>query len=126
VSRSKKTGVSKGYAFLQFKHAEVAAIAAEAMNGYMMFGQMLKCHTIKREDVHTEMFKHANRKMRKRPWLKIAAERHNRDRSSGEEKRREEALIRKDQRRQKRIKELGIDYDYDALKPRKQNMKIKY
>ena len=37
VSRSKRTARSRGYAFVRFDDAEVAAIAAKAMDGYMMF-----------------------------------------------------------------------------------------
>ena len=39
VSRNKKTGAAKHYAFLEFASPEVAAIAAEAMDGYMLFTQ---------------------------------------------------------------------------------------
>lgn len=42
LSRSKKTGRSKHYAFIEFYSAEVARIAAEAMDGYMFFGQKLQ------------------------------------------------------------------------------------
>ncbi len=41
MSRNKKTGKSKHYAFLEFQHRDVAAIAAEAMNGYFLFKQAL-------------------------------------------------------------------------------------
>jgi nucleolar protein 15 len=126
VSRSKRTGRCKGYAFLQFQHAEVAAIAAEAMNGYMMFGQTLRCHTISPQDVHSETFKHANRKMHKKPWLKLAAERHNKERTPQEEQAREDRLLQKDAKRRKRIQDLGIDYDYEPLQPRKQAVKLKF
>jgi nucleolar protein 15 len=37
VSRSKKTGKAKHYAFMEFQYPDVAKIAAEAMNNYMMF-----------------------------------------------------------------------------------------
>jgi nucleolar protein 15 len=40
LSRSKKTGKAKHYAFLEFHHAAVAKIAAEAMNGYFLFTQV--------------------------------------------------------------------------------------
>ena len=39
VSRSKKTGRSKGYAFLEFQDKEVASIAVGAMDKYLMFGK---------------------------------------------------------------------------------------
>lgn len=126
VSRSKRTGKSKGYAFLQFQHAEVAAIAAQAMNGYMMFGQTLKCHTVAPAAVHAQLFKHANRKMQNKPWRRIAAERHNRDRTHDEEAAREAALLRRDARRRRRIAELGLGYEYEPLQRRKAAKIVKF
>jgi nucleolar protein 15 len=41
VSRSKKTGRSKGYAFLEFEDKEVAKIAVGAMDKYLMFGKQI-------------------------------------------------------------------------------------
>ncbi|XP_060526328.1 MKI67 FHA domain-interacting nucleolar phosphoprotein-like [Cylas formicarius] len=37
VCRSRKTGNSKGYGYVEFAHAEVAKIAADTMNNYIMF-----------------------------------------------------------------------------------------
>lgn len=39
VARSKTTGRSKGYAFLQFTDKEVAEIAVKTMDKYLMFGK---------------------------------------------------------------------------------------
>ena len=41
VSRNKKTGKAKHYAFLEYQYPEVAATAAEAMHDYMLFTQKL-------------------------------------------------------------------------------------
>lgn len=38
-----QTGRSRGYAFIEFEFPEVAAIAAESMNNYLMFDRLLKC-----------------------------------------------------------------------------------
>jgi RNA recognition motif. len=35
-----------GYAFIEFKNREVAKIAAENMNGYMLYGKKLDCRLI--------------------------------------------------------------------------------
>lgn len=43
VARSKNTGRSKGYAFVEFQHPEVAKIVAETINNYLMFNRLLKC-----------------------------------------------------------------------------------
>ena len=37
LSRNKKTGKSKHYAYCEFKHPEVAAIVAESMDNYLLF-----------------------------------------------------------------------------------------
>ncbi|XP_058444581.1 MKI67 FHA domain-interacting nucleolar phosphoprotein-like [Malaya genurostris] len=42
VARSKKTLRSRGYAYVEFLYREVAQIAAETMNNYLMFGKILK------------------------------------------------------------------------------------
>lgn len=118
VSRSKRTGASKGYAFLQFQHSEVAKIAAESMNGYMMYGQTLQCHVVPPADLHPETFRNAHRKMRRKPWLKMAAERHNRERSAEEEAKREARLLQADEARRRKIAAAGIEYTYEPLKPR--------
>lgn len=115
VSRSKKTTKSRGFAYLQFSHAEVARIAAEAMDGYMMFGQTIKCHVLKGSEVHPDLFKNAKRKMKRKPWQKIEAERHNKDRTPDEQRKRVDRLIKKDTKRAARIKATGIEYDYESL-----------
>ncbi|VDM57701.1 unnamed protein product, partial [Angiostrongylus costaricensis] len=43
VSRSLKTGNFKGWAYVGFADKEVAEIAAETMNGYLMFEKRLSC-----------------------------------------------------------------------------------
>lgn len=42
VARSDRSGRSKGYAFVEFRVPEVAQIAAETMDNYLMFKQVLK------------------------------------------------------------------------------------
>ncbi len=46
VARSKKTARSKGYAFIQFRYAEVAQIVSDTMNGYLLLGKVLCAHTL--------------------------------------------------------------------------------
>lgn len=41
LARSERTGGSKGYAYVEFKYPDVAQVAAESMNGYLMFRQRL-------------------------------------------------------------------------------------
>lgn len=46
VSRNKKTGASRHYAFVKFQQHSAAEVAAETMNNYLLFGHLLKVHII--------------------------------------------------------------------------------
>jgi nucleolar protein 15 len=46
LGRSKKTGASRGFAFIEFRYADVAKIVAETMNNYLMFEKLLKCKLV--------------------------------------------------------------------------------
>lgn len=115
LSRSRKTGNSKGYAFLEFASAEVAEIAAEAMHNYMMFGQRLVCRVVPADQQHPNLWKGANRKFKKVPWQKISADKHNRVRTPEEEVERIRKLVYKDNVRKRKLQEAGIDYEYEGL-----------
>ena len=112
LSRNKKTGKSKHYAFVEFKHPEVAQIVAESMNGYLLFESVLKVRTMTEAECHPEMWKGANRKFKQVPWQKKAATQHDRERSADEQKARSAALLRGERRRRKKIADAGIEYDF--------------
>nr|XP_022903390.1 MKI67 FHA domain-interacting nucleolar phosphoprotein-like [Onthophagus taurus] len=57
VARSPKTGRSKGYGFIEFKHEEVAKIAAETMNNYLMFKRRLIAKVIANGEKVKRIFK---------------------------------------------------------------------
>ncbi|KAI7838449.1 hypothetical protein COHA_007712 [Chlorella ohadii] len=115
LSRNKKSGKSKGYAFLEFSSAEVAKIASAAMDGYMLFSQKLASRVLPADEVHPDMFKGANRVFKQVPWQKIERERQNRDRTAAEAEKRARQAVERDERRQRRIAQAGIDYQYEPL-----------
>ena len=51
LSRSSKTGNSKGYAFVEFADEDVAKIVAETMQSYLLYGRLLQCHLVDPEKV---------------------------------------------------------------------------
>ncbi|XP_057341171.1 MKI67 FHA domain-interacting nucleolar phosphoprotein [Microplitis mediator] len=57
VSRSKVSGKPRGYGFIEFAHTEVAKIAADSMNNYLMFGRLVKTEYIPPEKQHNWYFK---------------------------------------------------------------------
>jgi nucleolar protein 15 len=72
VSRNKKTGASKHYAFVEFANAEVADIVAKTMDKYLMFGRILQCKVIPKAQVHAKLFEGANRRFKIVPRNKLA------------------------------------------------------
>ncbi|OII74034.1 uncharacterized protein cubi_02836 [Cryptosporidium ubiquitum] len=63
LSRSKKNGHSKGYAFIEFESMEVAQIAASTMNNYIIFKRSLKCHVLPKESIHPYIFIKSKKKV---------------------------------------------------------------
>lgn len=67
LSRNKKTGASKHFAFIEFSNGEVADIVAKTMHNYLMFGHILQCRTVPSEQVHPNLFKGANERFKVDP-----------------------------------------------------------
>ena len=130
LARSKKTGGYKGYGYIQFASEEVAKIAAEAMNNYLMFEKLLKCQFVPEEKLHPAIWKGANKKF---VWLnRSERERklHNKPRSKEELKKMTRRLQQKDNRRRNKLSQLGIKYDFPGYvgainKERKQKKLMK-
>ena len=135
VSRNKKTGKSKHYAFVEFKHAEVAAIVAESMDNDLLGTHVLKVKLMRPEDVHPETFKGvkggAGEKVAERsgfkivPWNKRAAEQHNKKRGDAGERNRLKKLVKKEKERMKKIRESGIEYEFEGGYEKKLAEKMK-
>jgi nucleolar protein 15 len=119
LSRNKKTGRSKHYAFLEFANDSVAEIVADTMNNYLLFGHILKCRVMK--DLTAEqierLFKGANKRFKVIPRAKLA--KRDNDKPKTEEQW-NKLVVREDERREKKkqqLKDLGIDYDFEVAKP---------
>ncbi|XP_058404771.1 MKI67 FHA domain-interacting nucleolar phosphoprotein isoform X2 [Diceros bicornis minor] len=113
LSRSKRTGNSKGYAFLEFESEDVAKIVAETMNNYLFGERLLKCHIIPPEKVHAELFRewHAPFKNPSYPAVK----RYNQNRTLLQKLRMEERFKKKEKLLRKRLAKKGIDYNFPSL-----------
>lgn len=64
LARSKRTGSSKGYAFVEFEYPEVAQVAAETMDNYLMFKKLVKAAYIPPEKQQYNYFKSSMRQIR--------------------------------------------------------------
>ncbi|KAF2707027.1 RNA-binding domain-containing protein, partial [Pleomassaria siparia CBS 279.74] len=118
VSRNKKTGASKHYAFVEFASAEVADIVARTMNNYLMFGHILQCRIIPTAQVNANLFDGANTRFKTDPRNKKegAAMEHGAERAVWEKR-----IEKAQKKRAGRAKMLQDEMDYEftgpALKP---------
>lgn len=115
LSRNRTTGASRHFAFIEFEHEEVAKIAANTMDNYLMFGHILKAKFVAKEQVHENLFKGAGKRFKKVPWNRIermqlaGADRETfRDRATREEKRR--------RNKADKLKELGYEFEAPELR----------
>eukprot|EP00696_Hemimastix_kukwesjijk_P009077 gnl/Hemi2/21508_TR7160_c0_g1_i1.p1 gnl/Hemi2/21508_TR7160_c0_g1~~gnl/Hemi2/21508_TR7160_c0_g1_i1.p1 ORF type:complete len:204 (+),score=54.62 gnl/Hemi2/21508_TR7160_c0_g1_i1:106-717(+) len=112
ISRSRKTGGSRHYAFIEFADAEVAKIAAETMNNYLLFNQILVCKLVPSSKIHPTLFSGCKKKFKKIPWRKLEKKVHNKERTPEEQQKVVDKLLRKEQQKREKIAALGIDYTF--------------
>ncbi|KAJ3979288.1 hypothetical protein F5890DRAFT_1576040 [Lentinula detonsa] len=115
VSRNKKTGKSKHYAFLEFDSSSVAQIVAETMDNYLLMGHILRCEVIPKDKVHPELWIGANRKWRVVPRHRVARATHNKPRTSEQQERATKRLLKRQNDKKRKLKELGISYNFDDV-----------
>lgn len=116
LSRNKKTGRSKHYAFVEFAHADVAKIVAETMDKYLMFGHILQVRYIPADQVHPDLFKGSNRRFKPAPRNKMQG-RHLRlgmDRETWDKRIEREEKKRKS--KEEKLREMGYEYQAPAIK----------
>ncbi|GIX66332.1 nucleolar phosphoprotein [Babesia caballi] len=73
LMKSKKTGNSRGYCYVQFETPEIASIAAEAMNNYFIDGRVLKVHLKPMKDNVRHLFKKGRPILSRRKRLLLLA-----------------------------------------------------
>ncbi|XP_020818792.1 MKI67 FHA domain-interacting nucleolar phosphoprotein [Phascolarctos cinereus] len=122
LSRSKKTGNSKGYGFLEFESDDVAKIVADTMNNYLFCERLLKCHFVPPEKVHEELFKGCDIPFSKPSHP--AVKRYNKERTYEEKIRMEKRFKKKENKLRKRLAEKGIDYTFPKLVLRNRRKKV--
>ncbi|KAL6056023.1 hypothetical protein STEG23_004764 [Scotinomys teguina] len=113
LSRSKRTGNSRGYAFVEFECEDVAKIVAETMDNYLFGGRLLSCKFLPPEKVHEELFKQWNVPF-KQPSFP-AVKRYNQQRGHLQMLKMEYRFKKKEKLLRKRLAKKGIDYTFPSL-----------
>ncbi|XP_061377571.1 MKI67 FHA domain-interacting nucleolar phosphoprotein-like [Danaus plexippus] len=114
VIRSKRTGSSKGYAFVEFKEPTVAEIVAETMNNYLMGKRLIKAVYIppskqKRKALRKKWNYQNNPTARLRMRLK---RRHNAKKSEDEELKYAQKMLANLNNTKKKLSNMEINYDF--------------
>lgn len=119
LSRNRKTGQSKHFAFIEFKSADVADIVARTMDNYLLFKHILKCKVVPKEQVHEDLFKGANKRFKKVPWNKMEGRKLAQGATESQWERRNAKELEKRQKKVEKMKELGYEFNAPELKSAK-------
>ncbi|KAI8934023.1 hypothetical protein NX059_008791 [Plenodomus lindquistii] len=114
LSRNKKTGASKHFAFVEFASSEVADIVARTMDNYLLFGHILKCKLVPADQVHPDLFKGAGQRFKVDPLNKKAGLAMAR---GAERKQWEKRVASEKQRRLSKTKMLQEELGYEFTPP---------
>ena len=123
LSRSKRTGNSRGYGFVEFLEKDVAAIVANTMSGYFLLGERrLVCHVVPQDKIHPNLFSSSKRNLlankignsdsRIQYWQNKNREQVNGTKSTDSLKKITERLLNRENAKRKKLAKLGIDYDF--------------
>ncbi|KDO46104.1 hypothetical protein CISIN_1g028027mg [Citrus sinensis] len=111
IARNKKTGQSKHFGFIEFNDPEVAEVVADAMHGYLLFEHILQVHLIPPEHVHPKLWRGFNPRYKPVDRVQVERKLQNKERTLEEHKKLVEKILKRDQKRRKRIEAAGIEYE---------------
>ena len=116
LSRSRKNGASRHYAFIEFASAGVAKIVADTMNNYPVFGHILKCKMVAKEQIHEQLWKGASGRFKVVPWNKKENAKFNEEVGKEHWTGRIEAEEKRRAMKNEKTREIGYEFDAPDLK----------
>ncbi|KAI8822692.1 uncharacterized protein EV422DRAFT_566360 [Fimicolochytrium jonesii] len=115
LSRNKKTGASKHFAFIEFASEDAAKIAAETMDGYLLFNCILQCKFVPSDKLHPDIWKGANKKYKPIPRVKIQRELHNKPKTAESYRTTVKRYHDRQDAKRARMAEAGIEYAFPEV-----------
>ncbi|RDA90551.1 hypothetical protein CP533_5688 [Ophiocordyceps camponoti-saundersi (nom. inval.)] len=116
LSRNKRTGASKHFAFVEFEEESTAEIVAKTMDNYLLFGHILKVKMVPEDQIHEDLWKGANRRFKKVPWTKLEGQKLAQPRAVNYWT----TKVRKEQasraQRAEKLKAIGYEFEAPVLK----------
>ena len=119
LSRNRKTGQSKHYAWIQFESATVAEIVAKTMDNYLLFNHILKVKIVPDEQVPENLFKGANKRFKKVPWNKMEGRKLEQGASEETWEKRIEKEVKQRGEKAKKLKDFGYEFESPKIKSAK-------
>ncbi|ATY64394.1 Nucleotide-alpha-beta plait [Cordyceps militaris] len=116
LSRNKKTGASKHFAFVEFDEKSTAEVVAKTMDNYLLFGHILKCQVVPKERIHEELFKGANRRFKQVPWNKMEGKKLEKPRAESAWGLKVERETKKRADKAAKLKALGYEFEGPEIK----------
>ena len=102
----------KGYAFIEFDSEEVANVVVKTLNGYMIFGKVLKARMIKQAELKFNIFKAWNRKTKFANGPQKFITKNNLKKTPKEKAEKVAKLLESEKKKREVIKEMGIDFKF--------------
>lgn len=123
LARNNKTGASRHYGFIEFKHEYTARVVVQSMHQYMMFGRTLQVSIVPAEKVHKDMFAFRKKPTTTHQRAQAARVQANRVRTEEEQEQRIANIHDRDASRNAKLKALGIDYKFKTYPATKKKRK---
>jgi len=110
------SGRSKGFAFVEFKYKEVAKIAADSMNNYLMFDKIVKCEVVPAEKCTPAVFKGKIRPHRPpgKAEMIAAKKRHNGKKTDAQNQQRQVRQMTKLDKMREKLEKAGVTYKFEV------------